>query len=622
MTCPVGSPCFRVYHQDDCLAEIALDFPYSDAVSATLTETNRISFEVEPREPGLAYRIEIGDITPRAAIAQSFRGRAEWPCDAYFESARGLVMIKLSSRPDESESKPWSIRASLLIAVNSSKLTEESFEAMVGDLSALSCGLLFDLISKSSAGIATGREPAAVRISPRSAQLELHFLEALLKHLSLILLEIARQPETVLEPRRVIAAWTGTERLSHDGLGWFAARGIHPREASVTHELLGPRLQTVTETHTVEHGVIRWFLELLRERARDCAKRAGAERRSLEAEKPYRSRSGGNEPSLFDLFDQPKIDRLNEAVVRAERIANTIRGLLTLTFLSKQRPIPPRERTPVFRYVLSYHRFWRAMREYLRHATLLLEHSLDERSKPTWRMYEQWVFLQIAAACEQIGLRPTSQESLFRRLGAHLFTVDLRRGTRLSFMSSDGRSISIRYEPWIFSRDLARRNGDPVFQGREGETPWSPDILIEIYEPTSKGIPPRLDLGIVIDAKYSRRLEEHHWDDTSKYQMIRDTETGGQILRQVWVACPAELDDGSIATFRDPSVRWTHQGPDRPLQASEFQQGAVSLIPDPLSPRGEVCPAASELMQGLLSWLRFQEATGRDAIEASQPAAA
>jgi len=62
-------------------------------------------------------------------------------------------------------------------------------------------------------------------------------------------------------------------------------------------------------------------------------------------------------------------------------------------------------------------------------------------------MYEQWVFLQVAAACEEIGLRPSSHESLFRRLGAHLFTVDLRRGTRLGFTSTDGRIVIIRYEP-------------------------------------------------------------------------------------------------------------------------------------------------------------------------------
>jgi hypothetical protein len=251
------------------------------------------------------------------------------------------------------------------------------------------------------------------------------------------------------------------------------------------------------------------------------------------------------------------------------------------------------------------------MREYLRRTTILLEHSLDERSKPTWRMYEQWVFLQIAAACEELGLRPSSHDSLFRRLGTHLFTVDLRRGTRLGFTAADGRVVLLRYEPWIFSRDIARRNAEAVFQGRDGEAPWSPDVLIEVFEPPAPGLPPRLTLAIVVDAKYARRLEEHHWQDTGKYQMIRDTETGTQIVRQVWVAIPGEVDESGMVAFRDQSVSWTPEGPDRPLGASEFLQGVVSLSPDPSLPPGTLAPGARELMLGLLTWLSFREVAGQ-----------
>jgi hypothetical protein len=614
MRAPLTAPVFRVFHQDDCVAEAALDTPPLDGTTAKLPETYRLTFELGPREQDTEYKIMVGDLTPTKAHGTNFRRQILWEEDLYLESARGLVELKLLSRPEGHPTEPWRLRVAIVVAVTSTKLTEETFDAMVGDLTALSSGLLFDLVSKAMAGTRRGQAPTSIRISPRSAQLELHFLDTLTRDLGVTLLEIARQPEMALKPRRVIATWTGSERLSPDGLSWFAARGINPREASASHEILGPRLQTEAATDSAEHGVICWFLGLVMDRAAECAKRAQAERVSIEAEKPYRSYSFHNEPSLFDLYDKPKIDRLIQAIHRADRIQCAMRAMLALPFLRAQRPTPPREATPVFRYVLHYHRFWRAMREYLRRSTLLLEYNLDERSKPTWRMYEQWVFLQIAAACDALGLRPSRQESLFQRLSAHLFTVDLRRGTQLAFTSADGRVMALRYEPWIFARGLAHRNGDAVFQGREGEAPWSPDVLIEVYDPPVRDKPARLSLVIVVDAKYSRCIREHHWEDTSKYQMIRDTERGSQVVRQVWVAAPAEFEDGSLVAFRDPSVIWTSLGPDRPVGAGEFLQGAVSLIPDPRTERGTVCPAAKELMAGLLAWLNFPETRRGNAV--------
>lgn len=613
-----NTPTFRAFHNDDCVAESALDKPAPGVLQATLLETGRLTFEIEPKEPTLEYCLQIGDLSLSSTRGKAFRHHVEWPSDLYLESARGLVDIKLFSRSEDSSSKAWRLRATLLIAVVSSKVSEEAFEAMVRDLTALSSGLLFDLVSKSFAGIAKRAAGSKPRISPHSAQLDLRFLETLVEDLGVTMLEISTQPESSLRAERVVTAWTGSERLSNDAIPWLAARGIDPREPSFGREILVPQLNVVSDSRCIEHGVIRWFLQIIQGRAKEYARRANAERKSIECDKLFRSRRFSNSPSLYELFDQPKIEKLAEAVSRARGIERALRGMLALPFLTNQRPVQPREPTPVFRYVLSYQKFWRSMRDYLRRSTLMLEYNLDERNKPTWRMYEQWVFLQIAAACEELGLTPSSQESLFRRLGTHLFTVDLRRGTRLGFTGRDGRVILLRYEPWIFSRDLALRNGDAVFQGREGEAPWSPDLLIEVFEPSIKAAPLRLSLAIVVDAKYAKKVQEHHWEDTGKYQMIRGTQSGAQVVRQVWVAAPSNPDGAGVITFRDPSLNWSPAGPDRPLSASEFLQGAVSLIPDPTATRGTVCPAAREFMVGLLAWLGFPESKTklRDGLEA------
>jgi len=602
-------PMFTVYHHDDCVVTMPLDSVMTGAAPAC-QEMDRLSFEVSPKEPALEYRIQIGDVAPANAVGRAYRRHVEWSGERYLESARGLVDIKLFSRPEHAPATAWQLRLTLLLAVSASKVTEAIFAAMVGDLASLSSGLLFDLASKSFAGIAKGKPQsrAAVKLPPQSAQLELRVLEALVQEVSCSLLEISRQPEVFLRSERRVTTWTGSERLTNDGLSWFVARGIDPRRPSTEGGMVGPRLRIIAHTQCVEHGVIRWFLDLLRERTKDCAGHASAERQRIVADKPYRNHRFGGEASLYEAFDQPKLDKLNEAIARAQRIDRALRGMLELPFLRQQRAIAPREPTPIFRYVLNYHRFWRSMREYLQRSTLLLEHSLDERSKPTWRMYEQWVFLQLAAACEDIGLRPSSHDSLFRRLGSQLFTVDLRRDTQLGFTAADGRRVLLRYEPWIVSRELARRGGDSLFQGREGEVPWSPDVIMEIFDAPVNGKPPQLAHAIVIDAKYTSRIETHHWEGTSKYQMIRDTESGAQIVRQVWVASPVKPERGAVVWFRDPSVTWSLDGADRPVGTLEFLQGAVALAAAPQSPRGTVCPAAREFITGLLEWLHFPEA--------------
>lgn len=603
---------FRLIHNDQVVAEAVLDGPMGEAVQATLKESQRLSLEVEPKEPDTLYRLRIGDLVPAHEFGTAFRRHVEWPGHLYLDSLRGLVPIRLESRPEAGGEDAWRTRARLLVAAVSSKITEAAFEAMVSDLAALSTGLLFDLVSGAFTGLARGTGSGGI-ISARSAQLELRVLEELVGDLAGTLLAIARQPEVTLHPTRVIAPWTGTERLSNDGIDWFAARGVDPRAPTERGTALAPRIVTVTETACAEHRIIRWFLELLRERARDCARRANAERAVVAADKPFRSRRFDDEPSLFELFDQPKLDRLNQAIERARRIDRRLREMLGLPFLDGQRPLAPTAVTPVFRYVLHYHRFWGAMREYLRRSTLTLENSLEERGKPMWRMYEQWVFLQLAAALEAAGLRPRSHESLFRRLGAQRFTVDLRRGTQLSFAAPDGRMVRIRYEPWIFSQDLARRHGDTVFHGREGQAPWSPDVLIEVFPPPRRGLVPVPALAIAIDAKYTRRVAEHHWQQTAKYQMIRATATGEPIVRQVWVATPAAPDGFAEIIFQDSAVHWTDAGPDRPMEGGEFLQGAVALSPERAAADGNVRPGTARFVSGLLAWLGMAKEAVREA---------
>ena len=46
--------------------------------------------------------------------------------------------------------------------------------------------------------------------------------------------------------------------------------------------------------------------------------------------------------------------------------------------------------------------------------------------------------------------------------------------------AAGGRLVRIRYEPYVFGRDLAVSRGDTVFKGMAGNSTWSPDVLVEV----------------------------------------------------------------------------------------------------------------------------------------------
>ena len=61
--------------------------------------------------------------------------------------------------------------------------------------------------------------------------------------------------------------------------------------------------------------------------------------------------------------------------------------------------------TPVFEHVRPYRRIRDEVRRYLRSNLLVVDDGLEERVKSTSRLYEQWVFFQLAAAFRKLGLR-------------------------------------------------------------------------------------------------------------------------------------------------------------------------------------------------------------------------
>jgi len=310
-------------------------------------------------------------------------------------------------------------------------------------------------------------------------------------------------------------------------------------------------------------------------------------------------------PSLYDVFDLPRIRKLKEADALAAKLEGQISAAMRLPFLHGVRPIYSVPSSPVFRHVQSYRRVRRAIAEYITSAPLVLDEGLDERIKSTHRMYEQWVFLQIASAFRTTGLTCETHTGFIQKSGARRFTLDIERGTSLKFRSVDRRSVTVTYEPWILPEALARQQGHPVFRGRSGESAWSPDILIEFRDADQSAHPGSLMYAIVVDAKYSKNIGEHHWQRVTKYLEIRATDTGRQVVRQLWLAHPGTSDG---ITCDDTTVIWGPSGPNCPHD--EVIKGVISLLPPEQlrddSPEGEEdrpVPTALTFASGLLAYL-------------------
>lgn len=598
----------RIYVGRAPKAEAPLDGPPTSVPDAFL-ESQRVILVVEPYEDGIEYQIRIGDVI--LPSGRAFRTAVEWEQESYFDSARGRTVVTLWSRPLGTDDMQWRVRAQITGPVTPSKLTEDEFQTMVDDLASLSTGLVYDLVSKSLALVPRTTRSRTGNAIARSGQMELRLIEDTWARLGPAVAQIVRQPESGLQAQRQMRACTGEENLSPTELMRIVARGVDPRHRALRSAFTA-EVEVVHQTlETRENRVIAAFLDLLLQRLRDCRARAEHEIALIEADRWFRDRAGS--ASLFHLVDEPRIATLHEAARRARatsrRIASLRRELPVSSAVQELLRLPI---TPVFANVPHYHAAWRIATDFMGRSAVTVEWPVEERAKPTWRMYEQWVFLQIVAAIRQCGFRMCRQREFIAGLGQGRFSADLQRGTEVEFPAHGGRKIVVRYEPWIFSRDIASARSDRLYRGTRGEVPWCPDVLIEVLDLDNSG---RFGpvYAVAVDAKYSRRVTEKHLADVMKYAQIRALHSGESVVRQVWLALPI---DGDVVPD-DPGVEWTATGPTAPR--TELITGSLGLRPIPSlehSFRGSaISSTAASFVGGLLSYCDLEPLSQTRALD-------
>lgn len=207
------------------------------------------------------------------------------------------------------------------------------------------------------------------------------------------------------------------------------------------------------------------------------------------------------------------------------------------------------------------------------------------------------------------GLDCNSQSGVLHNARRARFIVDIERGASVSYRVSESTTIRLRYEPWIMPYDQARQTLDPLFFGRGGKSALSPDIVFELISGREAvGSPASVRYAVVIDAKYARRIQERHWNQTDKYLRVQSTANLKQVVRQLWLVHPGS--DADPIFCRDNVCEWTSEGPN--CAAEDVVEGVILLAPSKeMHPDntesgwiGRPEPTAARFIAGLLRFLQ------------------
>ena len=543
---------FIVFSRRAILLDVPLGEPTAPA-TFEVAETTRIGFEIEDYDESISYEVLIGDFPlPEDVQPQEHRSRLEWPASACLDGASGVTPISLR------DATTGSNLVRTYAMVKPSKLAAIAYERMFDDVRQVSIELLLDLLSKSRVAVSPGLPVRRDSLQALTARVELNQIRRFWRGFSAILSDIFDEPHMELRRGLAVRRLHSGERLDGSVLRGFAQRGLQARQALRSGTLL--ELPTALPSRdTSENRAIVAFIHLLCRRVERSLVRAKKERDMRAASITIHGETGSALMRFVQLREGPKITKLQEVIETAETLLNNMRRAMRV-FAVPVSPMLPRDffdgfDTPVFRSHPRYSLVAQMMRGFLRNTAIVVEQGDSEGAKSIETIYEQWVFFQVCAALRDAGLTCVSHNSIFEPIALDRFSVDLDRNAAITFEAPDKRIVRLRYEPTILPH-YAAQGIDSIYRGRS-ESPWTPDIVLEILEPRGDPRDYRLVYAAVIDAKYTTAGNtENRLERIEKYQEIRSVETGDQIARQVWVAAPIRAS----LQPRDEAITWSAEG--------------------------------------------------------------
>jgi hypothetical protein len=543
-----------------------------------LSETEKVTFVLDPTPEHMEYQISIGDVplsdlvsVPDDAGGRDIGGRLIWHGMGYFESARGRTLLLLEARPAETTTAVWKTVAVVDIYVLPTKLGDERYENMTEDLASISRGLLVDLYGKS-------RETYDLRYAQEgriytSRETELASITDALDQFFPLLAAIQARPASRVVSEPCLQKYWGSERISPSTISAMSRSGISPQHAN--RPLLIRGRKKVESFDIPEHRVFHAFLKILAHRARYCARAARGHIDVLTSERHLRHIQRGNEPSLYERIDLPKIRRLEQAIDRAVAAMANAESLLALPFLAR---VPAElvavqgggfQRSPEYRQSLSVIRSF-----LLKNAIWYEGDEVSAITKLTSRLFEQWCYLKLVEAFRCCGLELREWTDVIRNNLASRFIIDFDRGLAFEGTLAPGLRLRFRYEPWILGKNSAVQAKETLCRGSANTVAWSPDIVLECLRWTADAWKPIY--VIVLDCKY--RIRNVSFDEISKYSEIRCTETMRQLVKQLWLITLPEPQTTPSINSEDPAILFEADGPT--CDASETVRFRFSIQPE------------------------------------------
>jgi hypothetical protein len=251
----------------------------------------------------------------------------------------------------------------------------------------------------------------------------------------------------------------------------------------------------------------------LRQRIRDVAAIAHAAARSIERNRRYRDTPMSTGASLYQAQDVPRLEAL-QVLIRAARALAARAALL---------PDDAIVLLPARRSVLA-----------------------PGSRRPLSALYERWVFFEIVRALHG----PLDDAVLQSLLGGPRAGIGGDIAERAHYVRTrpDGRTIRVRFEPWVVTRELAIAGGHGVYRSAAIAHAWRPDVLIQVEAGSgSTDVPVVTDVWAV-DAKLASAPRRELWEQVLKYGDIRAAIDDSPVVRSIALALPAP-DAGGIEFF-------------------------------------------------------------------------
>lgn len=571
---------FAVYaSRQDGGQELAVVDTSEDGAPAPLAarETDWLSFEVQGISAAMDPVLWIGDVAVDDQLSGSRRDTFWWEDGQHLDGARGRTRITVRDRADSDV-----ILAEIMLQVTESKLSPRAYRQLFADMEQVGIDLFLDLSGKSRAGFV---ERGHGRPSVVSGRVELIRIEQLWAEIAAHLRVAAITPSPRVRRTMTTRALRPSDKRTPQVVRHLAAR---PFRNGATAILSLPTLsRTVAKK---ENAILAAVLSELIERLDHHQGIVQADRDRLRDQ--LQLDQGDVYHGARLRREKLEIDGAFDRIVGLRNQIAAMRGLLSEGGATP--PVPHGGsilalRTPLFEAHPLYARIAKSLRRFLLRSAVIIEPMRDDvTAKGLETLFEQWLFFRTALAIRENGLSCISHKRVFEPVTRGRYVMDLERNSLLEFEASDGRRLSLRYEPLIQQIGDAR-DIDTLYRPGQGAA-FRPDILIEVSTPGRDKSDYRLRFAAIIDAKYRMADATKKLEALARYADIRSVRTNRQIVRSIWVGTPQGPPD--IKRVGDDSAL-----AGRPRRSDDLVQGILKT--DPGVP-GETAKVMVEIVETFL----------------------